>query len=82
MMICVILAGSLILVELPTDWMPIRNGYQNTISEGFTPVLGHVMLYQPREGGQTSLCGVRLRRLYCPLETCGFGVFFSQEKRV
>lgn len=51
MMICIIVAGSLILVELPTDWTPLRNGYENTVSEGFTPVMGHVtLLYQPRRG--------------------------------
>lgn len=50
MMICIIVAGNLILVELPTDWMPIRSGHQNAISGGFIPVLGHVMLYQPRRG--------------------------------
>jgi len=49
-MICIIVSGSLILVELPTEWMPIRNEYQNTVSEGFTLVLGHVMLNQLRRG--------------------------------
>lgn len=37
--------------------MPIRNGYQNTVSEGFTPVLGHVILYSrhPRKGANKTL---------------------------
>lgn len=49
MRICIVVIDSLILAEIQTDWMSIRNGYQNTISGCFTPVLGHLVLYHPRK---------------------------------